>query len=241
MIWRFIMKRFKTLQYTLFATLVSTAFVLVPATKAVAAETSQATVNFTTPNEPVSPVDPSDPSKPLDKDKNNGKTTGESAPLTLDYVSNLDFGSHPISTADKTYQATTLNPFVQVSDRRGTGAGWNVTAQLSDFQQNGESSLPGASIQLTDAEVASTSKTPMPVPNSSITLNAGSDSAVNVVKASAKTDALNTAQGLGTWIIRWLSQGQTNEKATLTIPEATATPGNHTATITWTLSDGPGA
>ncbi|AKS68171.1 hypothetical protein RN70_00715 [Staphylococcus schleiferi] len=235
------MKKSKTLQYALLATLVSTPFVLVPATNAIAAETSQATISFTAPNDPVKPVDPSDPSKPLDQGKHNGKATGESGPLTLDYVSNLDFGSHTISTAEETYQATTLSPFVQVSDRRGTGAGWNVTAQLSNFQQNGENSLPGASINLTGAEVDSTSKTPKPVPNSNITLNSGSDSSVNIVKANAKTGALNTAQGLGTWITKWLSKGQTNEKATLTIPEAAAMPGNHAATVTWTLSDGPGA
>ena len=81
--------------------------------------TSNATVTFTPGTEPTGPVDPDDPSKPLDPP---GQGTGESGPLSIDYVPNITFGSQAISGSQKVYNASELKPFVQVTDIRGTGA-----------------------------------------------------------------------------------------------------------------------
>lgn len=198
---------------------------------------SNVNVEFTAPEDAVDVVDPEDPSQPAsEEDVDQGDTTANQGPLTLDFVSHFDFGTHSITTAETTYNVLNTRPFIQVSDRRGTGAGWHVTAQLSAFTNDGAPSLEGASIEFSNGEVASTSTSPAPS-TSPFTLLSGGDSQ-RVTTATAADGALNTAQGLGTWVTRWLGDG--NESVQLTVLESTATPGTHTSTITWNLVDGPG-
>ena len=55
-------------------------------------ENSTATATFTEDNtNPVDPVDPGNPTDPTDPEISNRET----GPLTIDYVSNFDFGTHP--------------------------------------------------------------------------------------------------------------------------------------------------
>ncbi|WP_147206810.1 WxL domain-containing protein, partial [Pediococcus parvulus] len=49
---------------------------------------------------PVDPVDPTDPDEPGD-----GSGTGEVGPLSIDYVSNFNFGIHNVPTEDAVYTA----------------------------------------------------------------------------------------------------------------------------------------
>ena len=57
-------------------------------------------------------------------------------PLSLDYVSSIDFGTQKITMFEKkTYESTSLKPFIQVTDNRGTGAGWKVTAAACSFNR----------------------------------------------------------------------------------------------------------
>ncbi|WP_254558779.1 WxL domain-containing protein, partial [Salmonella enterica] len=74
---------------------------------------------------PVFPQNP-DGSKP---------NPGGNGSLTIDFASSFDFGNHKISNKDQTYLAKAqkyfdsevLTPnYVQVTDRRGTFAGWNL-------------------------------------------------------------------------------------------------------------------
>ena len=214
--------------------------VVSPSLSAEGSAESQATVEFTAPTEPVAPVNPEDPTQPNPDAGDAGNITGQEGPLSLDYVSHLDFGNQIISTSQEVYEATTDLPYIQVSDLRGTGEGWEVIAQVSHFNNEGIDSLPGSSIQLNNGNAVSTSTTDGPVINPSINLVTGRDP-VNVVTAAPKEDGstVSTAQGLGTWVMRWLGESEgTNEKVTLTVPGSTASVGNHTATITWTLNAG---
>src|SRR5699024_11718832 len=83
---------------------------------------SNATVNFTAPDDPVGPVDPTDPTQPnTDSPEDNGNITGQNGPLSLDYVSHLDFGNQEISTSEEIYSSETTEPYIQVTDLRGSG------------------------------------------------------------------------------------------------------------------------
>ncbi|WP_088072364.1 WxL domain-containing protein [Gottfriedia luciferensis] len=210
-----------------------------------AAETSKGSskvgVEFIAGSGPVTPVDPVDPEKPLDPGPTDptDPPTGETGPLTLDYVSSVHFGTKEISSNNQVYFSKSKKPFIQVTDRRGTGEGWKVTAKASKFSNGSYESLPGAVISFKNGTVASASNGNAPTPSQSITLNADGSTASTVVTAAPNS-------GLGTWLTRWLgpnpnvNDGAENENVTLTIPGGSATVGNHEATITWTLTDAPG-
>lgn len=202
--------------------------------------TSEGKITFENPeNDYVTPKDPENPENDLSG--GDGKTndgTPESL-LTLDYVTNLDFATHEVDQAGGTYNTVTEKPFVQVSDRRQTGEGWNLTAQLGNFSSGGNTTLAGSTINFKNART----QTPGPGENnpttSEVTLTAGSGDSGRIASATAKTGSLSTAQGLGTWLIDWIKDGE-NDNVTLTVPANEATAGEHTATITWTLTSGPG-
>lgn len=236
------MKFKKSLFYVLGASLIVTAAFNTDVTHAEGTYDSDATVTFTLPDGPVGPVDPMDPSEPLDEEvaEQLGNITGDSDALSLDFVSNIDFGSHEVDLDGGSYESTTDIPYIQVTDRRGPGEGWNVTARVTPFESEGTQTLPGATINLNNGDADSTSSTAEPVVPQSIVLPTDNTD-VNVASAGGGT--LEEAQGLGTWVIRWLSQNEetTNENVTLDIPASSATRGDHTATINWTLTDGPGS
>lgn len=204
-------------------------------------EESNATIEFTNPE--VGNVDIQDPSTDgaegtLDTPSDKGKVGTPNSLLSLDYVTHLDFATHEVDQAGGTYNTVTEKPFVQVSDRRQTGEGWNLTAQLGNFSSGGDTTLVGSTISFKNANV----QTPGPGENEptagEVTLEANGASG-RIASAAAKTGSLSTAQGLGTWLIDWIKDGE-NDNVTLTVPANEASEGQHSATITWTLTSGPG-
>ena len=202
---------------------------------------SKASIQFLPGTGPVNPVDPEDPSTPLDPTDPNNPTdpgTGNDGALTLDYVSSIDFGSHEVSSNTEVYSSTSKKPFIQVTDRRGTGAGWTVTASASQFTNGSAQTLQGAVLTFKNAEEVSTTLYGAPTPETTVTLNADGTSSSKVVSAKVNT-------GLGTWVNRWFGAtpndtASLNNNVTLTVPAGSATVGSHEATITWTLTDAPG-
>lgn len=194
--------------------------------------TSSATVTFTPGTEPSSPVDPDDPSKPLDPP---GQGTGEAGPLSIDYVPNITFGSQAISASQKVYNANELKPFVQVTDIRGTGAGWNVIAKASVFNDGTGDSLKGSTISFIGGYVISANSSASK-PTASTPVILTTDNAESTVLVAAENS------GLGTWVDRWYpteTTASSNDNVTLTVPAGSATSKTHTSTITWTLADAP--
>jgi hypothetical protein len=53
--------------------------------------------------------------------------------LSITVVGDLDFGTHFLTGVEQQYNAQSA-PEVQVVDARGTGAGWFVTLEASDFE-----------------------------------------------------------------------------------------------------------
>lgn len=229
--------------YLLTAGLTVSMLVNTDAVEAVGIDSSNATVEFSAPTDTVDPVDPESPENPnTDITPEDGNNTNQVGPLSLDYISNIDFGSHDISTSAVTLQTGTVEPYIQVSDRRGTGEGWNVQALANSFTSEGINTLPGATISFLNGETNSTSTTAEPVVNENIVLSADGD-AVNVVTAAAREvdGPISSAQGLGTWVASWLTSYAPESEVSLYIPEAASSPGTHTAVIDWTLTAGPDA
>lgn len=235
--------KFKKITTALFIGVLS--FVALSSTvEAVGTDTSTAGITFIEPEDVPPVLDPDDPTQPYDPDSGipgdpDDLPTNNSGPLTLDYVSSVDFDEHSIESGAETYQSTTLRPFIQVSDRRGTGEGWNVSATMSEFQNEElENTLPGAILTFANGNlitVPNNTSTP-PEVNLDIVLRAGGD-ATPVVNAGVDS-------GLGSWITRWFpsenSDENLNDTVTLEIPPGAATLGDNTATISWTLTAGPG-
>lgn len=202
---------------------------------------SKASITFTAGSGSVAPVDPTNPTKPLPEGPTDptDPPTGNTGSLTLDYVSSVNFGTNEISNKTVEYSTKSKKPFIQVSDRRGTGTGWSVTAMATKFTNGTTDTLPGAFITFKNASVISIGTGNTPSALQTITLYTDGNSISPVVSASPGT-------GLGTWLARWLgtnpdlNDGSLNNNVTLTIPGGSATIGNHETTITWTLTDAPG-
>ncbi|KRL68186.1 WxL domain-containing protein [Companilactobacillus versmoldensis] len=77
------------------------------------------------PNDIWDPYDPDDP-YPGDPADPDNKGTGSVGQLTLDYVSNLRFGSHEIRNGGLTATALNTHAMAQITDGRGNGAGWTL-------------------------------------------------------------------------------------------------------------------
>lgn len=138
--------------------------------------TSEAVVNFITNTDPSQPIDPEDPDpsnpvgpiNPIDPEK--PVEPGTEGPLSLDFVPILNFGTAKITTENKVYSAyaqqikadTGETPdienyrpnYVQVTDNRGTEAGWKLTVtQADELKSTAGKTLAGASIKMADGHL----------------------------------------------------------------------------------------
>lgn len=219
---------------------------------------SNGVVEFVANPEPTSPIDPTNPDpnnpvKPVDPTNPNGPNPGTAGPLSIDFASSLDFGKNKITNKDETYFANaqeledgrSVPNYVQISDQRGSNAGWTLTVkqegQLSnDATQNKE--LTGAEIKLGSGQAVSNAEAMAEPTTSDITLDpSGAVSKVMTAKAGA---------GAGTWVDRFGTVEtvdvngeslQKNKAVTLTVPGKTPKDAvKYKTELTWTLSDVPG-
>lgn len=139
-------------------------------------------------------------------------------------------------------------PGYSVADRRGTGAGWNLTLQLGEFKQTnaltGETAhiLRGATLSfpsVTPITVESANPSDNEIPTTTArTFEAGGDSAVlmNATKG----------QGKGLWEARYNSRelAYSNSSISTKAPIELTVPGDnykgtYQANLTWSLADSP--
>lgn len=187
---------------------------------------------------PLDPKDPTNPNPtlPIDPNDSNNTGTGNVGPLSIDYVSNLNFGEHRVSGSDMTFYAKNTDPYIQVTDTRGTGAGWTLQASISDFASESKSSvLKGAQLTLKNPELKSAStSTTSDAPKGS--------SAVSFNSSKQKVAVSETGAGKGTWLTTYAAGSETKENTNVVLsvpagsPEANTT---YTATINWELLDAP--
>ncbi|MFO7196263.1 WxL domain-containing protein [Enterococcus faecium] len=177
------------------------------------------------PDNPVGPIDPIDP----DDNPPSNDPTGNTGDLRIDYISNIDFGTQTISGKTETYIAEKPASLTesQVSDLRGTGAGWHL-------QVNYDTEKPGFTSEdktLSGAELTLPSGTAKSVADNKATPPATSEVVVNDAAQNIMTAASNT--GLGTW-----ADEMDTANVSLKVPSGNLV-GDYTATLVWTLSDAP--
>jgi len=192
-------------------------------------------------------VNPVNPDKPGTTDASGDGANGAAAggDLSLIYVTNqLDFGSHEIDVAnDQVYAANysdakdatksanvsklwNNHAVIEVSDVRGTNAGWNLTVSGSPLKGVDGSTLKGATLAL---------------PTGSLT-NTGSDS--NGTAAVAVANALDTSAAQVLAAGKDTGAGITVDQLDpsnikLTVPANQAKAQGYTTSLTWNLSDTP--
>ncbi|EOV3185280.1 WxL domain-containing protein [Enterococcus faecalis] len=185
--------------------------------------------------------DNQDPTPPIVDPTDPDDETGQQGPLTLDYASHFEFGE--IKLSNQAIEKTPVNKIedgnggevaptfgAQVTDTRGTGAGWNLTVGLSAFKGTTDTTheLRGAQLELPAGTAVSSDETAEETTKpttQAVTLDAG-----------ASAQSLFTAgenQGMGSWFDK-LSADQIKLKA----PSAQYAD-SYKATLTWSLQDAP--
>ncbi|MCV5432495.1 WxL domain-containing protein, partial [Escherichia coli] len=126
--------------------------------------------------------------------------------------------------------------YVQVTDNRGTEAGWTLSVkQNGQFKDSQNRELTGAKITFNNGAVKTVSKSAEPsTVVSSFDLTADGTGAVqNVVGAKA-------GEGAGTYVYHFGDAAKKAESITLDVPGATTKyADDYKTTLTWTLSDTP--
>ncbi|MDR2832549.1 MAG: WxL domain-containing protein [Streptococcaceae bacterium] len=222
--------------------------------------TTNGTISFTTPTTttPVTPVNPTNPTTPIDPTNPTAPIvitpdpgTGMSGPLSLDAVTNFDFGTDVVQAQAKTYYAkgvsatqgtvtTNIPNYVQVTDVRGTLVGWNVTAAVTkEFTGSSTgSTLNGAVMTLSKAQITTSATTGNGADkalggNTSVALGAA---AQNIFGASAGKGAATNDLLFGT---ATSNNTDTASGVSLYVPGGAAQADSYSADITWTLSNTP--
>jgi hypothetical protein len=223
-------------------------------------------VQFTPDNQPTDPVDPENPDpenpvKPWDPTSPDHKPNpGTEGPLSLDFASSLDFGNNKITNKDAVYYAepqylwnaeendfdpATARPnYVQVTDKRGTNAGWSLTLQQQGQFKNEQTlnkELTGAAISFTSGEAASSMKG-VKAPKTFDMLDLVPGETVKVMAAEKNA-------GAGTWVDRFGKietvdvEGKKvakNTAITLFVPGSTPKDAvKYETKLLWTLTDVP--
>lgn len=225
-------------------------------------------VTFTKNTDPTDPVNPDnpEPNKPIDpinpNDPDNPHQPGTNGPLSIDYVSDFNFGQQKISSKDMTYNAKAqyysndaLAPtvlYAQVTDNRGTGQGWNLMVKQNDQLKtaDGANTLTGAEISIKgmNAKTQASSEAGL--------VAAGSD--INFVPGGAAVLAMNAPAnaGQGTWVDRFgetsnvvdeagtdegVADRKVDNAVTLSVPGSTnkIAGQKYSTSLTWTLADTP--
>ncbi|EOH92601.1 hypothetical protein UAW_02998 [Enterococcus haemoperoxidus ATCC BAA-382] len=180
---------------------------------------------------PVLPVFGQDPEDPT----NNG--TNSSGLLKIDRVPNFTFGKVVRSGLYQEEYAMNSNPYIQVSDLRGSLGGWALYAKISNFVSEPTTKnqkrylLSGATLTLNKGDIQEyKSEYAAPPKSYSVSLN----------KDLQKVMSADQNTGQGVWASRWKSEKGINKKITLDILPNTAKVGrDYTATISWKLADIP--
>ncbi|MBP2097276.1 WxL domain-containing protein [Enterococcus rivorum] len=180
--------------------------------------TSKGNILLTTDETATPPVEPGE-------EPDDGTTTGMTGSLTIDYVPNFNFVQAQGGLSGTFSDTKTKN--VQVTDKRGTGSGWNLDVSITPFKDS-DKVIKGATITLPGTaekgNQVNTSEAITTQENSNIMVNSDVSTPINIAMAGKN-------EGMGTWLVKF-------QNASMDIPEGNVL-GNYSSTFTWTLSSTP--
>ena len=198
----------------------------------------------------VDPVDPLDPDKEVSPE-NKPELPDDQGLLSIDFISQFNFGTQSISTSDKTYYAQPqrlLNEegdviedkerpnYIQVSDRRSEAdrVGWEISVvQNTQFTNGAGDELAGAQLRFMNQQLA--------------TAQGGSAPSIRtpeeVILIPGKKHILLTADeetGTGTWVYRFGNEESSDRSVALDIPHSSnPTASVYQTKLIWELSSVP--
>lgn len=210
-------------------------------------DTASTIVEEYTPNIPVSPVDPLEPELEVSPE-NKPEIPEDQGLLSIDFVSQFNFGTQSISSLDKTYYAQPqrlLNEegeviadeerpnYVQISDRRSdtNRVGWEISViQNTQFKNDDGDELAGAQLRFMNQQLA--------------TAQGGSDPSIRtpeeVILIPEQKQILLTADeetGFGTWIYRFGDKESSDRSVALDVPRySSPTASIYQTKLIWELS-----
>ncbi|WP_088815495.1 MULTISPECIES: WxL domain-containing protein [Listeria] len=211
-------------------------------TEAFAADvTSKGDITFTQNTDPGKPEVPG-----TGEEIDPGTPAPTPGPLSINYVSNIHFADQMISGNNEVYYANldkvTLSAsstevevpnFVQVSDNRGSNAGWHLTVEQVGQFKNGASTLTGAKLSFQNATMQSSKATATNTPTAYSFELDPAGTASDVVDAAAN-------KGMGTWSTSFGDATTAAQSISLSVPGDTAKiVGKYEAELKWTLTDTP--
>ncbi|OTN77535.1 hypothetical protein A5886_002635 [Enterococcus sp. 8G7_MSG3316] len=194
----------------------------------------------------VGPVDPLDPGESVTPEDLPDRPADQGL-LSIDFVSNFNFGVQRIATQTAQYYARPQRiieddgrleerpNYVQVSDRRGEDKGWQLAVtQAGAFESVSGHTLQGAQINLTNQELASIDTSADPTFNYATTVGLIPGYKHLVLSA-------DDAQGKGTWVYRFGDETSADQSIFLEVPgganpQAVA----YKTTLDWQLQSVPG-
>jgi len=196
---------------------------------------------------PVLPVDPLDPYATVDPE--NKPDLEEQGILSIDFVSQFQFGTQRISINDTVYYAqpqrllneagnvidTQSRPnYIQISDRRPESKtnSWQLSVtQKKQFADENKQELNGARLALTNQQLIKRNAADSLRHLDPITIVPGAKQLL-----IAKTGT----EGQGTWIYRFGDQDSASTSVHLEVPKgANPKATNYSSTLTWELSAVP--
>lgn len=206
------------------------------------------TVNFVPGEDPTDPTDPTDPGNPIDP---VDPPTPVGGSLSIDYASRFKFGAQKISSTDETYYAALDkfkdadgkefedNNYVQVTDKRGTLAGWNLSVkQEGQFATAEKEELTGAQIKIAKASlIAAINDNSLDAYKPSTVVNS------ITLTPNQEAPAINAeaGKGAGTWVYRFGDDNEAGKTAIeLSVPGKTVKLAKeYTTKLNWQLANVP--
>ena len=199
---------------------------------------------------PVSPVDPLDPEVEVDPE-NRPELPDDQGLLSIDFVSQFNFGSQSISANEQIYYANTqrlLNAdgtvnkeeerpnYVQVSDRRSNDErnGWQLAVtQEEQFAGEKGQELAGAQLGLMNQQLVTAQGGDGPSLQVTNPINLIPGRKRTLIRAEG-------SEGKGTWVYRFGDAQTADKSVILTVPKG-ANPEaiKYSTTLTWELSAVP--
>lgn len=208
------------------------------------------TVTFTYVKEAVEPVDPLNPKTEIDPE-NKPVLPEKQGLLSIDFVSEFQFGTQRISVMDQTYHAqpqrllnedgsinnTEERPnYIQVSDRRPDTErnGWQLAiTQNNQFVNENNQKLVGAQLRLANQQLATVQGNIAPELHQSTPILLIPGAKHILLKARGE-------EGTGTWVYRLGDVNTAGESVALTVPKgANPEATTYKTTLIWELSAVP--